>query len=107
MTPEKRVQNEIVKYLNELSQQHQVLVDRRQAGGYSYKKGAPDLYAVVNGIHLEIEVKKPNGQLSSKQEKFRDMCFDLGILWVCAEKVSDVEQFVKYLLTFPTFYSTK
>ena len=106
MTPEKRVQNNIVDYFHELQQQGElVFIERRQAGGYSYKKGIPDLYAVVNGYHLEIEVKKPGGELSSMQEKFRDRCFKLGILWVCADKVDDVKEFVKYLLTFPSIVS--
>ena len=60
MTPEKKVQNQIVNYLNELQTNgFPVFVERRNAGGFSYKKGIPDLYASVNGLHIEIEVK-PN-----------------------------------------------
>lgn len=96
MTPEKRVQNSIIKYLSTLSDN--VFYERRQAGGFSYKKGIPDLYAVVNGIHVEIEVKKLGGQLSSMQEKFRDKCYRLNILWICAEDVSEVKELIESLL---------
>lgn len=104
MTPEKIVQNKIVDYLTSLQKSgHKVFVDRRQAGGYSYKKGIPDLYAVINGVHLEIEVKRHGGELSPLQEKFRDRCFNIGCLWLCADNVDDVKEFVKTLLTFRTF----
>ena len=55
MTPEKKVQNSIMDYLKQLDKDGlPVMVERRQAGGFSYKMGIPDLYAVVNGYHLEI-----------------------------------------------------
>ena len=57
MTPEKRVQNAIVDFMKELiARGEKIDIQRRQAGGYSYKKGIPDLYAIVYGRHLEIEV---------------------------------------------------
>lgn len=99
MTPEKRVQNAIVEYLTELQKQGEpVFVERRNAGGFSYKKGIPDLYAVINGIHLEIEVKQPGESLSTMQEKFRDKCAKLSICWVCAECVAHVSSVVGPLL---------
>lgn len=99
MTPEKRVQNDIVDYLNELQKCGKpVFVERRNAGGFSYKKGIPDLYAVINGIHLEIEVKRPGGSLSTMQEKFRDKCLARNILWICAEHVTHVSTMVEVLL---------
>lgn len=99
MTPEKRVQNAIVDYLNELQKRGEpVFVERRNAGGFSYKKGIPDLYAIINGIHLEIEVKQPGASLSTMQMKFRDKCKKLKILWVCAECVAHVSAIVSQLL---------
>lgn len=93
MTPEKRVQNNIVAYFKKLQDEGlAVYIERRQAGGFSYKMGIADLYAVVNGIHLEIEVKKPGGELRPMQEKWRDRCKKMNILWVCADKVEDVEK---------------
>lgn len=102
MTPEKRVQNSIIKYLRDLTQQGEpIFVERRQAGGYSYRKGIPDLYAVINGYHLEIEVKKPGGALSPMQEKFRDLCIKLNIYWICADNVDSIKDEVKFLLSLP------
>ena len=67
MTPEKRVQNKIVDYLHALEDEgFPIFVERRNAGGFSYKKGIPDLYAVINGQHVEIEVKRESVE-SSRQ----------------------------------------
>lgn len=99
MTPEKRIQNKIVDYLNKLqSQGVPLFVERRNAGGFSYKKGIPDLYAVINGLHVEIEVKQPGGELEPMQEKFRQKCERLNIMWVCATNVEDVKTLVETIL---------
>ena len=88
----------IIKYLKEIQSSQNVFFERRQAGGFSYKKGIPDIYAIVNGLHLEIEVKQPGGQLSTMQEKFRDMCKNKHIHYVCAEDVLDVKNIIEKLL---------
>lgn len=98
MTPEKRIQNKILKYLDELEKSgHQVFHQRRQAGGYSYKKGIPDIYCIVKGKHIEIEVKAPGGHLSPMQEKFRDLCKRNNIEWIC---VDDIEEFKSFINKF-------
>lgn len=99
MTPEKRIQNKIVDYLNERQAfGAPIFVERRNAGGFSYKKGIPDLYAVINGKHVEIEVKQPGGELEPMQEKFRQKCERLNITWVCATCVEDVSVLVDAIL---------
>lgn len=99
MLPEKRVQNAIVNYLNALRDEgYPVFVERRNAGGFSYKKGIPDLYAVVNGVHFEIEVKAPGEHLKTMQEKYRDKCKRLNMLWICAEDLLAVKEIVSKLL---------
>lgn len=99
MTPEKTVQNKILSYLKNLEKEGKpVYSERRQAGGFSYKMGIADLYAVVNGLHLEIEVKRPGGQLRPMQEKWRDQCKAKNILWVCADSVEDVIIVVNQIL---------
>lgn len=98
MTPEKRVQNAILKYLSDISKTQHVMFERRQAGGFSYKKGIPDIYVVVDGIHVEIEVKRPGGQLSVMQEKFRDRCAENNCLWICADNVEDVKNLVNKII---------
>ena len=100
MTPEKRVQNEIVNYLHKLEDEGMpIFVERRNAGGFSYKKGIPDLYAAINGQHVEIEVKREyGGELSTMQLKFRDLCEKRKIIWICAKSVDDVKKLVEKLL---------
>lgn len=100
MTPEKRVQNEIVNYLHKLEDEGMpIFVERRNAGGFSYKKGIPDLYAAINGQHVEIEVKREyGGELSTMQLKFRDLCEKRKIIWICAKSVNDVKKLVEKLL---------
>lgn len=93
MTPEKKVQNDIISYLKSLD----VFYERRQAGGFSYKKGIPDLYFVYNGQHVEVEVKKDGGSLSVMQEKFRDMCKDKSIKWACVSSLEEFKIFIKQL----------
>ena len=100
MTPEKKVQNDIINYLTMLiNQGHPLFFERRQAGGLSYKKGIPDLYAVYDGKHIEIEVKAPDGELSSMQIKFKQKCKRLNILWICADSL---DLFIEFLVkNFP------
>lgn len=96
MTPEKKVQNDIMNYLTMLiDQDHPLFFERRQAGGLSYKKGIPDLYAVYDGKHIEIEVKAPDGELSSMQIKFKQKCRRLNILWVCSDSLDNFIDFMR------------
>lgn len=95
MTPEKVVQNAIINYLKDLMNKGKpVYVERRQAGGFSYRMGIADLYAVIDGKHIEIEVKRPGGQLRPMQEKWRDRCKLNNILWICADSLDDMKDFV-------------
>lgn len=90
MTPEKRVQNSIINYLKELQARGEHLFfERRQACGGNYKAGIPDLYIVYEHIHIEVEVKAPNGRLSVMQEKYRDICRTNGTPWICACALDD------------------
>ena len=99
MTPEKKVQNSIVSYLKSLEDEGlPVYVEPRQAGGFSYKMGIADLYAVIDGKHVEIEVKQPGGCLRPMQEKWRDKCHAKNILWICATSKEDVKCLVEKIL---------
>lgn len=66
MTPEKHVQNKIIDFLKTIPC---LVYERRQAGGFNYKAGLPDLWFVYRGVHVEIEVKAPGGEPSSLQIK--------------------------------------
>lgn len=96
MTPEKIIQNKIYKYLQFLHNQGKhVYVERRQAGGFSYKMGIADLYAVINGIHVEIEIKRPGGELRVMQEKWRDRCKEMNIAWICTDSLEKFQAFLE------------
>lgn len=98
----KNVQTPIVEYLEKLeSMKFPLYHERRQAGGFSYKKGIPDLYAVYDGIHIEIEVKDPKGKLSTMQEKWRDRCKRLNILYICAKSLDEFKEFMKDKFNLP------
>ena len=100
MTPEKRIQMPIINYLKDLKKEgFPVYVERRQAGGFNYKMGIADLYAVINGIHIEIEVKKPGGSLGIMQEKWRDECKKLNIHWLCVDSIEDFKLYIKNFLS--------
>lgn len=69
MTPEKKIQTKIINYLKE---KENLVYERRQAGGYSYRAGSPDVWFVYRGMHCEVEVKAVGGfpsplQISAEQ----------------------------------------
>lgn len=47
---------------------------RSGSGGYSYKKGSPDLFIVIDGTHIECELKDVTGKRSPMQDKFKYRC---------------------------------
>ena len=57
---EKNLLKNVINFLKKLeSEGKSVFWERRQAGGFNYRIGIPDLYVVTNGIHKEIELKDP------------------------------------------------
>lgn len=104
MTPEKRVQNSLMKYMSNLETDgHPIFFERRQAGGFSYKMGIPDLYAVYNGRHIEIEVKAPGEHLRPMQIKFKQQCERKNILYICCSDLQDLRQFFTNNFNFDSF----
>ena len=94
MTPEKKIQNNIINYLKLLkTNKYPIFFERRNSGAYNYKKGIPDIYCVYNGIHIEIEVKAENGKLSTMQEKFKKMCNTNNIIYICCNNIDDLRHF--------------
>ena len=75
-TPETSLAEDCLKYLKDLIDNGApiYLEHRSGSGGFNYKKGVPDLFVVINGIHIELELKAPNGHLSTMQEKFQWRC---------------------------------
>ena len=67
MTPEQKIQNKILKALKELAKTRPMYFEKRQAGGYTYRAGLPDIWGIVDGRHFEVEVKAPGENPSSLQ----------------------------------------
>lgn len=91
MTPESIVANQITKWFDELkSKGLPLLYFRRQAGGFSYKKGLPDYYGSFKGRHFELETKKYEGEQSIMQQKWQKIFEDNGDMYFLAK---DFESF--------------
>lgn len=96
MTPEQKVQNRILSYLKTLKDAGMpIFYEKRQAGGFAYKKGIPDIYGCYAGIHFEVEVKRPGGSPSALQEKFEMIMKHAGAKYLRADNVEDFKQWFK------------
>ena len=91
MTPEQRVQTKIIELLKLIPG---LVYERRQAGGFNYRKGAPDIWAVYQGKHIEIEVKAPGGQPSSLQLLKEEQFTKAGALYWRGDNVKDFAKFI-------------
>lgn len=98
-TPEKRVQNAILNYLKKLKEEgHPIVYERRQALGSS-KMGMPDIWVLYNGVHIEIECKKPvDGELRTMQEKQRDLLIKAGAVYICPHSKEEVVELFNNLI---------
>lgn len=91
MTPEQKVQTKIISWLKTLRDQGlPIFYEKRQAGGFSYKKGIPDIYGCYAGQHFEVEVKRPGGSRSALQEKFEQIMINAGAKYAV---INDAEEF--------------
>lgn len=54
-------------------------------------KGIADLYAIKNGRHVWIEVKKPGGRLSVHQQQFKLDVENHGGTYIVARDIADLE----------------
>ena len=100
MTEEKNLQNKMLAYLKTLKEQGKIaLYEKRQAGGFSYKKGIPDIYFVCfGGLHVEVEVKAKDGKQSAMQEKFETLCLKNQIPYMLINDLSDFKVKVNELI---------
>lgn len=102
-TEETKLAEKCIAYLKKLHEANlPVIYDHRSgSGGFNYKKGSPDLWACIKGQHLEIELKAPDGKLSSMQETFKWRCENVwGIPYLCPRTFEEFKEFIdKYLET--------
>ena len=66
MLPEKKVENEIKKYLDYIGAYYVKI-----HGSAFMPAGTPDILACVKGVFVGIEVKKPKGGRASDLQKFK------------------------------------
>lgn len=66
MSAEKKVENQIKKYLDSIGAFHVKI-----HGSAFMPAGLPDILASVNGRFVAIEVKKPKGGIVSELQKFK------------------------------------
>lgn len=96
MRTESQILQDVIDYFKKMkSLGYPVYVERRQAGGFSYKSGIPDLYAIYNGKHIEIETKTEDGELSSMQEVWKRFFNNIGVIYICARSLDDVKDVMK------------
>ncbi len=97
---EKNLQNKILKYLKKLKDEgHPIYYEKRQAGGFSYKKGVPDIYFTYYGFHFEVELKTERGKLSSTQLTWKNIFKDLGVAHFVINSFSDFVLIMKDILS--------
>lgn len=96
---ENKIQRQIINYIKELEKQgFPIFYERRQAGGFNYKKGRPDLFIVYKGIHIEVELKREGGHQSSMQEKFQKKCegkYNCPYICCCS-----LDEFINFLRNY-------
>lgn len=99
MTPEKQIQSKIMAHLAKLKDEgHPLFYERRQAGGFAYKAGLSDIYFVYNGLHVEVEVKRPGGSMSAIQETWARKFKELKVVHICVDNVEEFKKFMSYII---------
>ena len=100
-TGESLLTKKVVDYLDELQKKGlPVFYEHRSgSGGFNYKKGIPDFYFVINGIHVECELKAPGGKRSTMQDKFKYRCEAIWkIRYLCPSSFEEVKEVIDSLL---------
>jgi len=100
VTPEKIVQNGIIKYMDQMIKQgEKIRYFRREAIGQAYQSGIPDLYAIVRGLHVEIECKREaGGKVSQLQIKKRAELESVGSRYICPNSVEEFKEFIEEVI---------
>ena len=99
-TGEAKLTDKVEAYLDDLQKRGLPLFyeHRSGAGGFAYKKGSPDFFVVINGIHIEVELKAPDGKRSTMQDKFKWRCENEWHIPYCCPRT--LEEFKQYLEQF-------
>lgn len=95
MTPEQRIQERILSMFKAMAREGEpIFWEKRQAGGFTYRKGLPDIYGSYYGRHFEIEVKAKKGRPGAMQEKWEARFRAIGVAYL---RTSDPEKVRAFL----------
>lgn len=96
-TPERKVKKKIIKWVEQLQKEGvKIYIEPRTVGGYTYRKGLPDYWIVLNGKHIEIEVKKEeNGLLSTTQLQWQQYFKQLHITCYAVASLDEFKEVIK------------
>ena len=90
-TPERKVKNQINKQIK-LYQNLGIKIygESRVVAGVNYKKGTPDMWIVLNGRHIELEIKREEGGiLSTSQLQWQKYFENLSIPHYVVSSLAD------------------
>ena len=98
---ESKISSKCLKYLDDLKAKGVPLeyFHRSGTGGFSYKKGIPDMYIIIGSIHIECEMKTPAGHLSIMQEKWRDRFIRNGTPYINPRSFDGFKFFIDYYVS--------
>lgn len=94
-TPEQSVQQSILEFLKPYSyEQGGPIIIHVRSGKSGEPKGAADIWLCVNGVHVEVEVKKPGGERSSDQERWERICRLTGAPYIVVDNLPEFIEFI-------------
>lgn len=67
---------------------------KREALGFSYKDGIPDVYFDTPNYHCEMELKAPDGKPSSIQLKWELLCKRKGQPYLRSHNYKEIVEFI-------------
>lgn len=92
MTPEKKVEGEIKKYLDRIGAYYEKI----HGGSIFQSSGIPDIIACINGRFVGIEVKRSDGgQISPLQKLKLKQIENAGGVGIEARSVREVQERLK------------
>ena len=98
---ESLITDKCLRYLDDLIAQDKPIFYEHRSGsvGFSYKKGIPDTWFTVNGIHVECELKTPYGHRSTLQEKYELIFKSRNIRYICPKSFEEFKEYVDKILS--------
>ena len=89
-TPETKIKDSILDWCNASRDGGlPILAFRRDSASINYRRGLPDIYVVYKNIHIEVEIKTPDGELSIDQIKWGERFRRMGTPYLVARSLVD------------------